>query len=288
MSYYMQGLLANLGINILGALSVYIIVKSGQISVGNAGFMAIGAYLAAASSIYLKTGIWLSVFCGGLAAAVAGFFVGFPALRLRGTYLVIGTIGFGEMMKSVFLIAPYFGGANGLRGIPRTEIWLIFLFGAAAALALKLLERTRVGLSMSAVCSDDIAAGSMGVNVVGIKLLAFVLGAFLAGLSGGFYSHWVQYIEPEDFTIMVSTMMLLPVILGGKERLAGPLLGAAIFTFLPEVLRFAETLRMVVYGVLVIAVVILRPRGLLTKGRSLKKAPGRRGAALETGGGSDA
>lgn len=263
MNVYHLGLIANLGINILGALSVYIIMKSGQISVGNAGFMAVGAYCAAILSSNYGLPIPAAVLIGGILAAFIGMLVGIPALRLRGTYLVIGTISFTAMIRSLAQVMEITGGASGFRGISHISVWEIFLFVVLAVLCLFLFERTRLGLSMRAVAADDQAAGAAGVNVVAMKILSFTLGAGIAGIGGGCYAHWAQYIEPGDFSTTLSTMMVLPVVLGGKNRILGAVVGALVFTLLPELLRFASTWRMVVYGALVIAIVIYRPDGLI-------------------------
>ncbi|MGI5963251.1 MAG: branched-chain amino acid ABC transporter permease [Lawsonibacter sp.] len=264
MNAYYMGLVANLGINILGALSVYIILRSGQISVGNAGFMAVGAYGSAILSSRLGVPIAVAVLVGGILAALTGMLVGVPALRLKGTYLVIGTITFTAMIRSLAQIMTITGGAAGFRGIVHMQVPEIFFFVGLAVILLYLFERTRLGLSMRAVSADEQAAGAAGVNVVAMKILSFTIGAGLAGIGGGCYAHWVQYVEPGDFSTMMSTMMVLPVILGGRNRILGAVVGAGVFTLLPELLRFASTWRMVVYGILVILIVIYRPDGLIT------------------------
>ena len=263
MNVYYMGLLANLGINILGALSVYVIMRSGQISVGNAGFMAVGAYCAAILSSNYGFPIWLAILLGGVLAAFSGMIIGVPALRLQGTYLVIGTISFTAMIRSLAQIMDITGGASGFRGISHISVWAIFGFVALVMVLLYLFERTRMGLSMRAVAADEQAAGAAGVNVVAIKILSFTVGAGIAGIGGGCYAHWTQYIEPGDFSTTVSTMMVLPVVLGGRNRILGVITGAVVFTLLPEMLRFASTWRMVVYGILVILIVIYRPDGLI-------------------------
>ena len=263
MNVYYAGIFANLGVNILGALSVYVINKSGQISVGNAGFMAVGAYTAAIlSSVYGAT-IPAAVLCGGVMAGIAGVLVGVPVLRLRGTYLVIATISFTAMIRSLAQIMTITGGAQGFRGIQKISIGCIFAFTVLVIVLLYLFERTRMGLSVCAVAAQEAAAGAAGVHVKAVKISAFAAGACIAGISGGCYAHWAQYIEPSDFSTMVSTMMVLPVILGGRHRIMGAVIGAMIFTLLPELLRFAYTWRMVIYGCIVIVTVIMRPDGLI-------------------------
>lgn len=268
MNIYYLGLLATFGLNVLGALSVYVILRSGQISVGNAGFMAVGAYASAILNARCGLPIPLAILCGGVLAALTGALVGFPALRLRGTYLVIGTISFTAMVRSLAQVLRVTGGAQGMRGIHRIGVGWIFVFALAVIALLVAFERTRLGLSVRAVAAEEDAAGASGIHVVAVKVLSFVAGAAIAGIAGGCYAHWTQYIEPGDFSTMASTMMVLPVVLGGRDRIAGAILGAAVFTLLPEALRFAGSWRIVIYGVLVIAIMIVRPDGLL---------PGRRG-----------
>ena len=262
MIYYV-GLLADLCINILGALSVYIIMRSGQISVGNAGFMAVGAYCSAILSSQAGLPIATAIALGAVLSALTGLLIGIPALRLQGTYLVIGTISFNAMIRSLAQVLPITGGAAGFRGISHITVSEILLFTLAALLLLWLFERTRMGLSLRAVAADEQAAGAIGINVVAVKVFSFAVGAGIAGVAGGCYAHWAQYIEPGDFTTMVSTMMVLAVVLGGRNRLSGVVTGAVVFTALPEILRFASTWRMVVYGILVIFIVICRPEGLV-------------------------
>lgn len=265
MNVYYMGMLADFAMNILGALSVYVIMRSGQISVGNAGFMAVGAYCSAILSVDLGVPVWLAIIAGGMLAAVSGMIIGVPALRLQGTYLVVGTISFTAMIRSLAQVLDITHGASGFRIIKRMDLWMILLFAAVMLMTVWLFERTRLGLSMRAVSADEQAAGAAGINVVAMKILSFSAGAAIAGVMGGCYAHWVQYIEPGDFTTMVSTMMVLAVVLGGRTRLLGVVLGALVFTVLPEVLRFASSWRMVVYGLVVIAIVIYRPDGLIVR-----------------------
>lgn len=270
MNVYHMGVIANLGINILGALSVYIIMRSGQISVGNAGFMAVGAYCSAILSAQAGLPIPVAILLGGFLAAFSGLIIGVPALRLQGTYLVIGTISFTAMIRSLAQVLEITGGAAGFRGIRHIGLGTIFFFVALVLLLLYLFERTRMGLSLRSIAADEQAAGAAGVNVVALKVFSFVAGAFIAGIGGGCYAHWTQYIEPGDFSTALSTMMVLPVVLGGPSRILGAVVGAAVFTVLPELLRFASTWRMIIYGLLVILIVIYRPDGLITPQMKLR------------------
>ena len=264
MNVYYTGLFVTFLINVLCALSVYVILKSGQISVGNAGFMAVGAYAAGILSSVFSWGIVPAVLAGSFAAALCGMLVGIPALRLRGTYLVIGTISFTAMIRSIVQVMKITGGAMGLKGMKRIDVLWVAVFAVSVILLLFLFERTRFGLNVKAVASDEQAAAAAGVHIIMTKVFSFTAGAAIAGIAGGCYAHWTQYIEPSDFSTAVSTMMVLPVILGGRTKIAGAVVGAAVFTILPEILRFASTWRMVIYGALVIAIVILKPEGLIS------------------------
>ena len=278
MSVYMEGVLAIMGINILMAYSAYVIMATGQLSLGNAGFMAIGAYCAG----YLTTvgGVDLvpAVFAGSLLAGIVGLILGIPVLRFQGFFLVLATLGFGEMIRAFFVNFEPTGGAYGMRGLFGVEIHHIAVAVAGVTLLLWLLERSRIGRAFDAISADEAAAAGIGLNVRLIKVLAFGFGAMIAGSAGGLYGHYLLYIEPGNFTFLISAMAVLFVILGGMESVWGALLGAAIFSLLPEVLRFMHDWRLSLFGAVLILLMIFRPRGLLTRQliRNLVRLPARK------------
>lgn len=273
MSVYMEGVLAIMGINILMAYSAYIIMATGQLSLGNAGFMAIGAYC----SGYLTTvtGMTLipAILIGGVTAGAMGIVLGIPVLRFQGFFLVLATLGFGEMIRAFFINFEPTGGAYGMRGLFGADAYMIGAFVLVLTLLIWLLERSRIGRAFDAVAADEEAASGIGINVRMIKVAAFALGALIAGMAGGLYGHYLLYIEPGNFTFLISAMAVLFVILGGMESVWGALLGAVIFSILPEVLRFMHDWRLSLFGAVLIVLMIIRPRGLLTRNilRSIRR-----------------
>ncbi len=269
MSSYYLDLLSALGINILLALSVYCPMATGQLSVGNAGFMAIGAYVSALLTVHAHLPLFPALLAGGMLAGIIGLLVGFPALRIRGIFLAMITLAFGEIVRNFFMnfLTKWSGGAYGFRGIGDTPIALSWIWGWVAFFAVFFffLSRSRVGLSMIATHDDDTVSELMGINIVYLKVGSFGLGAFIAGIGGGLYAHYYLYVEPEFFNVWESIHMVLFVIMGGMLTFWGGMLGAAIFTLLPEFLRFLQDWRGAFFGLVIIALMIARPSGLVTR-----------------------
>ncbi len=265
MSVYTQGVVALMGVNILMALSVYAMITTDQVSLGNAGFMAIGAYTSAYLTVISGMPIFPAIVIGALAASLIGLMVGIPVLRLSGLYLVMATFGFGEVVRSFFLIFEPTGGAYGFRGPVGTTLPMIYGWVLAFMVFFWLLGRSRLGRSLDAVRDDPEVASSIGLNVALLKLGVFWLGAFTAGVAGGLYAHYMFYIESGNFHILVSAMAILYVILGGMYTFWGPVLGAIIFSILPEVLRFMEDWRLSLYGAVLVLMMIFRPSGIITR-----------------------
>jgi len=269
MSSYQLDLLSNLGINILLALSVYCPMATGQLSIGNAGFMAIGAYVSAILTVHLHLPLFPSLVIGGIIAGILGVIVGFPALRLRGIFLAMATLGFGEIVRNFFMnfLTSLTGGAYGFRGIGNIPISISWIWGWVAFFLLFFffLSRSRVGLAMMATHDDETVSELIGVHIVLLKVSAFGVGAFIAGVAGGLYAHYYLYIEPEFFNVWESIHMVLYVIMGGMLTFWGGVLGAGIFTLLPEFLRFLHDWRGAFFGIAIIGLMIARPSGLITR-----------------------
>jgi branched-chain amino acid transport system permease protein len=260
-----------LGINVLLALSLYIPMSAGQISLGHGGFMAIGAYTCAVLASRIGMPFAVALLVGGLAAAAAGLIVGFPALRIRGIYLIILTLGFGEIVRIFFLNFEPTGGPSGLTGIKQlTTLPVVAVACAIAAIIGFQLRRSRSGRAMLAVEEDEVAAGAMGVNVVMVKLASFAGGAFFAGVAGGLYAHHALFIEPGEFGFYRSAEIFLSVILGGVTTPWGPIGGAAFVTLVPEALRFIQDWRMTFFGMLLVAMAIWRPEGLMFRRQAMR------------------
>jgi branched-chain amino acid transport system permease protein len=265
MSVYLEGVLALMGINILMALSVYAILTTDQLSLGNAGFMAIGAYTSAYLTVKSGVPIFPAILIGAVAASFFGIIIGVPALRLKGMYLVMATLGFAEVVRTFFLNFEPTGGAYGFRGPSGATLNMIYGWVLVFMVFFWLLGRSRLGRSLDAVQDDEEVARTMGLNVTLLKVGVFCLGAFIAGVAGGLYAHYMFYIESNNFNFLISAMAVLFVILGGKNTFWGALVGAVIFSVLPETLRFMKDWRLSLYGALLVSMMIFRPSGIITK-----------------------
>jgi len=270
MSTYYVGLLADVGILLLGALSVYIILATGQLSLGNAGFMGIGAYLSSYLTVAVGLPLTLALVIAAVTAGAIGVIVGFPALRLNGIYLAMATLGFGEMVRSFFLNLSPMGGSEGFHGMQHISNGYIWSWASAILLLVMVLEHSQVWLEMRAVRDDETAAGLVGLNTTIIKVGAFGFAAAVAAVSGGLFAHHHLYIEPGNFSFERSIDFVLAVILGGSTVSLGALVGALLLVMLPEYLRFLAEWRFAAFGALLIAMLLLRRQGVLD--RSLFRA----------------
>lgn len=265
LSSYVASLIANVGINVLAGLGVYVIWSTGQLSLGSAGFMAVGAYLSAICTVDLGFPLPVALLVAFVVTAAIGVAVGFPALRLRGIYLALATLAFGEIVRTFFLTFPLTGGAQGFHGLKPTTPLAIWICVVIVLALLVWLERSRMWLGYRAVADDESAAALVGLNTTAVKVGAFGLGAGITALAGGFYAHYLLYIEPGDFSFSRSIELVLYVILGGSTTVFGPVLGAALLTLFPEFLRFIADWRLVAYGVVLIAILLFRREGVLSR-----------------------
>lgn len=265
MSTYYAGLLADVGILLLGALSFYIILATGQLSFGNAGFMGIGSYIASFLTVELHWPVTAALIAAAVSASVVGIIVGFPALRLKGIYLAMATLGFGEMVRSFFLLFEPTGGSGGYRGMPHVSLGYIWAWAGAILLLVLVLERSRLWLEMRAVHDDETAAGLVGLNTTLTKIGAFGFGAAVAAVGGGLFAHHYVYIEPGNFGFERSIDFALAVILGGSTVGAGALVGAALLVLLPEWLRFLVDWRLATFGALLVLMLLTRRQGILDR-----------------------
>lgn len=275
---YYLGVAIDIGINVILAVSLNLIVgHTGQFSLGHAGFMAVGAYIAAKLTLVLHTICppWaqpllfvVALLAGGAMAALAGLAVGVPTLQLRGDYLAIVTLGFGEIIRVVFQTTDAFGAATGLAGIPHwTNFGWAWSFAALAVFTITCIVNSTYGRGFIAVHDDEVAASAIGINPVRYKVTAFVVGAFFAGAAGGLYAHHKQFISPSGFDFLKSIDILVMVILGGMGRTAGVVIAAILLTILPEALRGFAEYRMILYSLMIIVIMITRPQGLFTFGK---------------------
>jgi branched-chain amino acid transport system permease protein len=258
-----------IGINALLALSLYVTLAAGQLSLGNAAFAAIGGYTAGVLTLHYQAPYLTALFAGALLAGAVALVIGFPVLRLRGVYLAMATLAFGEVVRIAAVNLDITGGAQGLVGIPNhSRGWFIYLTLAAVCYLLAVLRRSRFGWAMASIREDETAAAAMGIDTTLTKTCAFSLGAVIAGLAGGIYAHLHFLIAPRDFGFSVAVDLLVFNIVGGTRRWYGPLLGATLLTALPEVLRgvgvTAGPLRMFVNGLILLAVILFLPNGLIS------------------------
>jgi branched-chain amino acid transport system permease protein len=246
-------------------LSVYIILATGQLSLGNAGFMGIGAYLTSYLTVTTGIPLTLALVIAAAASGATGVIVGFPALRLKGIYLAMATLGFGEMVRSFFLNFDAMGGAGGFHGMRHVSVAYIWTWAAAILLLVAVLERSQVWLEMRAVRDDETAAGLVGLNTTTIKVGSFGFAAAVAAIAGGLFAHHHVYIEPGNFSFERSIDFVLAVILGGSTVGAGALVGALLLVLLPEYLRFLAEWRFAMFGALLIAMLLVRRQGILDR-----------------------
>ncbi len=262
---YATDIVVRVGMNLLAVMGLALVLGfTGQFSLGHAGFMAVGAYTAGALSMYLHLPPVVAMIGGGLAAAVAGLIVGLPSLRLTGDYLAVVTLGFNGIIIVLIQNAEWLGGAKGLIGLPTfTNFGWTFTFVLVGGMSLRNLLASAQGRVFKAVRDNEIATRSLGIDTTRAKVTAFVIGAFWAGIAGGLVAFHRGSIFPSQFQYDRSIELVAMVVLGGTGSLSGPLIASSVLTALPEVLRPIAQYRMVIYAMLLIGMMILRPKGLL-------------------------
>jgi branched-chain amino acid transport system permease protein len=280
-------------LNLVLAVSIYVTLSTGQLSLGHAGFMSIGAYTASIATKTYDMPILVALLLAIVVTGIVALIVGYPTLRLHGLYLAIATLGFGEVVRVIMLNLKVTNGALGLTGLKSlgtrlydlekvigidaqtfgitvtqmkalsTLIVMVILFVIILICQIR-LDRSRVGRAFSAIKADETAARAMGINITYYKMLAYMIGSMMAGLSGGIYAHITTTITPDDFNYHRAVEILSFAVIGGSEVIIGPLFGATLLTGLPEFLRVLAEYKMLFYGSLLIAVMAFRPYGLIT------------------------
>lgn len=265
------------GIYTVLALGLNIVVGlAGLLVLGYIAFYAVGAYSFAILSTHYHISFWLALPVGGVLAGISGLLLGAPALRLRGDYLAIVTLGFGEITRIVLNNWDSMtGGPNGIMNIGRPEVagyrfmtpeayyYLILAIVALTAITVKRLNDSRIGRAWVAIREDEVAAEAMGIDTTRMKLLAFSLGAAIAGTAGVFYAAKMSFVSPESFTFLESVIILCMVVLGGIGSIPGVILGAVVLIVLPESLREFQKYRMLIFGASMVLMMVFRPQGLL-------------------------
>ncbi|NLW59115.1 MAG: branched-chain amino acid ABC transporter permease [Firmicutes bacterium] len=272
---YTSQVLTIAGINAIIALGLNLISGfTGQLALGHAGFMAVGAYTTAALLMKVNLPMALAVLGGALMSALFGFLIGLPTLRLRGDYLAIVTLGFGEIIRVLMINLPELtGGPAGLKGIPTYTTnfaWrpvipfaLVYLALTLVVVLLNNLLNSSHGAAIVSIREDEIAANAMGVNVFYYKLFAFTLSAFIGGLGGALYAPFFGYLSPNMFNFQKSVEFLIIVVLGGMGNLTGTVVAGIGLTYLQEILRFLKDYRLVIYPVILIIVMLFQPSGIM-------------------------
>ncbi len=267
---YEQGILMTICINIILAVSLNLTTGFlGQLALGHAGFMSVGAYTAAlfSKSIPMADGplkFLAALLLGGLMAAVFGILIGVPALRLKGDYLAIITLGLGEIIRVVIENLKFTGGAQGLRSIPKlAKLPMVFWITVCIVAVLFALIRSRHGRAIIAIREDEIAAEASGIHTTYYKIMAFTFAAFLAGIAGGIYAHYLGILGASTFDFNRSIEIVVIVVLGGMGSFTGSILAAVVLTLLPEALQRFSDYRMLLYSIALIGMMIFKPSGLL-------------------------
>ncbi|WP_334157039.1 branched-chain amino acid ABC transporter permease [Oryzomicrobium sp.] len=256
-------LVFSVGVHAMLALSIWLTLSCGLLSLANAAFMGIGAYVSALLTLNLGWSFPAVLLAGGVAPAAVALIIGAPVLRLSGVYLAMATLAFGEVVRITVLNLEITGGPEGLNGIPlSTEGWHIALLLALTIYGLARLRRSKVGRAFEAIKEDEVAARLMGINVDRYKLLAFTLGGFIAGVAGALNAHFTFFISPREYGFENAVDILTMAVLGGVSDLIGPMLGAAILTLLPELLRSLHDFRSLVNGAVLVLVVLFLPKGI--------------------------
>jgi branched-chain amino acid transport system permease protein len=257
--------IAVIGVSALLALSVWVTLYAGQLTLGNAAFMGVGAYVSALLGRHLDTPFPLALLVGALVSGVLALPLGAIVFRLRGVYLAIATLAFGEIVRVILLATPITGKGQGLNGIPpKTELWHIYLSLIVVAYILWRVQGSTIGRAWAAIREDEIASASQGIAVGRHKLAAFAIGALVAGWAGGLSAHVTFSIDPSDFGFTKAVQVLVFAVVGGIPNVLGPILGATLFTALPELLRPLKDFRDIFQGAILLLVIIYLPRGLVT------------------------
>ena len=261
------------GLNVILALSVYATFMVGQFSLAQVGFWSIGAYATGILVALYGFALLPALLVSAALCAVIGLIVGWPCLRIRGIYLAMATVAFSEVVRVAFnnltlqipvgglMLGP--GGPLGFRGIPVLTKWPQILIAFVLLIALfAWLERSRIGLAAKAIREDETAAACSGINIVAMKVGMFAFGAALAAIGGGMYGTYVSSVTPDNFGFHLALISVFFVAVGGSEKFVGPVIGAIVLTILPDLLRFAGDFRMVLYGIVVLVIAVVFPRGI--------------------------
>jgi branched-chain amino acid transport system permease protein len=252
------------GTNAILALGFYLTLLTGQLSAAHAAFVGVGGYIAGGLAVKAGMSFYPTIAVAAAAAGIVSAVLALLLQRLSGMFFAIATLGFSEMLVVILKNNNYLGGALGLVGVPlRTTLWHVLTVLALLTYGFVQLEHSRFGVAFRAVRDDPIAAAASGINVMHARAIAFIIGAVICGLGGALQVHYLGVMEPDDLAFHLTVSLLLFTVVGGRDYFVGPIVGAAIFTLLPELLRITHRGRLVVFSLLLIVIVIVRPEGIL-------------------------
>ncbi len=264
---YLQATMVTICVNIMLAVSLNLVTGfTGQFSLGHAGFMAIGAYSTALITMSIPTvwGFVLGLITGAVLAALLGFLVGLPTLRLRGDYLAIATLGMAEIIRVLLLNMGFTNGAAGLSGIPQFVNWnWLFVLTVGTVVLISNFLNSRFGHDCIAVREDEIAAESIGVRSTRVKTLAFMTGAFFGAIAGGVYASYFYFLKPDLFGFMQSINVLVIVVLGGLGSVSGSIIAAVLLAVISTLLQPFPEIRMILYSLALVVLMVFRPQGIM-------------------------
>ncbi|MBC7438028.1 MAG: branched-chain amino acid ABC transporter permease [Bdellovibrionales bacterium] len=251
-------------VNVLLAWSVYLVLMTGSLSFAQGTFMAIGCYAAGVLTVKFGWPLLPATLAGAALASVIAAVVGWPALRLRGVYLILVTIGITFCGRVLLENLEYIGGVAGFGGMTGGSLTAALIAVALVGGALFWLSRSPLQRTFDAVREDDRVAASLGINVPVVRLIGFCGGAFIAAIAGSLFGHYMSFVRPESFDILLSVYVVLYVVLGGVNNLWGALLGATVMTLLPEYFRVLAEWRPTVFGLAILLMLLFKPQGLLS------------------------
>jgi branched-chain amino acid transport system permease protein len=253
-----------MAINIMLAVSLHLVIGvTGQFSLGHAGFLAVGAYISAIVTMKLQLPFPVAILAAGVIATIAGLIIGIPSLRLRGDYLAIATLGFAEIIRIVFLNIEYVGGAAGMQVTHLTTWTSAFICLFVTIVVIVNFTNSRHGRACISVRENEIASDAMGINTTYYKVLAFAIGSFFAGVAGALYAHNFYIIQPSNFGFLKSIDILIYVVLGGLGSISGAIVATILLTIVSTFLQGYPETRMIIYSLVLIIVMLYRPKGLM-------------------------
>lgn len=259
------------GINCILALGFYLTLLTGQLSAAHAAFVGSGSYIAGALAVKANFSFYPSIAAAAVLIGIAAAILGVILQRLSGMFFAIATLGFGEVLIVILKNNSYLGGALGLYGVPlRTDMIHVMGFLAVIVYLVIRLEGSRFGLSFRAIRNDPIAAASIGIDVARTRILSFVLGAIICGIGGALQVQYLSVVEPDDLGFYLTVSFLLFTIVGGRDIFLGSLVGATVFTVLPELLRITTYGRLTIFSIILVIIVIVRPQGMIDRLTALR------------------